>query len=168
MVRLKSSSEFPKRPSHGFQFHYGSIKMSDGIELMHDGIGFNSTMVRLKYRQRRLHYLYTKRFNSTMVRLKSCRVRRRCRYLRRFNSTMVRLKSHFAPLIAFFLGFQFHYGSIKIEDFRCREVRGRKFQFHYGSIKMGRSVALNWSPSKFQFHYGSIKMAKRPFALILP
>ena len=50
---------------------------------------------------------------------------------------MVRLKSlafgAFGTLISLF---QFHYGSIKIADFKhdalCKEV----FQFHYGSIKI--------------------------------
>ena len=97
-----------------------------------------------------------------------------------FNSTMVRLKYFSGDALSAFVGFQFHYGSIKIESHPFFINSEDMFQFHYGSIKIMRMIYIITSRSRFnstmvrlkyiifevfiiigkgfQFHYGSIKI----------
>ena len=51
MVRLKGTAEAGIRQLIEFQFHYGTIKRTDGDPRYLDLLYFNSTMVRLKVRR---------------------------------------------------------------------------------------------------------------------
>ena len=106
-----------------------------------------------------------------------------------FNSTMVRLKYFSGDALSAFVGFQFHYGSIKIESHPFFINSEDMFQFHYGSIKIMRMIYIITSRSRFnstmvrlksfellelvpnddvfQFHYGSIKIYRKIFKLLL-
>ena len=55
-------------------------------------------------------------------------------------------------------GFQFHYGSIKINVRTVSLISETLFQFHYGSIKIIIWIVCFLSVRLFQFHYGSIKI----------
>ena len=102
---------------------------------------------------------------------------------------MVRLKLPI-PFIAgaALAGFQFHYGSIKINVPLESYIQYALFQFHYGSIKIyykllcqfllsrfnSTMVRLKFNevstaipqPPLFQFHYGSIKIDNIEIAML--
>ncbi len=76
-----------------------------------------------------------------------------------FNSTMVQLKYTSPILPVFFLKmFQFHNGSIKMDDVKNILSFFYLFQFHNGSIKMLVFIHHLFRIYQFQFHNGSIKI----------
>ncbi len=70
MVRLKVSSNIAVHSSLVFQFHDGSIKGTQRLEVLSFQSYFNSTMVRLKASLTVKVAVPPLDFNSTMVRLK--------------------------------------------------------------------------------------------------
>jgi hypothetical protein len=60
----------------------------------------------------------------------------------------------------FVASFQFHNGSIKMENTRRFADVVAAFQFHNGSIKIIKDTPLYIRVVEFQFHNGSIKIAE--------
>ncbi len=163
------------------QFHYGSIKTQQQVELIKQAFGLNSTMVRLKPPSHsghiasdllsQFHYgsIKTYKHNSSDTGLRlsqfhygSIKTHRCSSWFYQgdsLNSTMVRLKQSLTDWNFCNWGkSQFHYGSIKTLTWKQEILHILSLsQFHYGSIKTQKSLSSRALTKESQFHYGSIK-----------
>ena len=96
-----------------FQFHKGTIKTAEGLELVEIAEGyFNSIKVRLKPLESSAE-LNKKLFQFHKGTIKTLRPSCSTCYRRYFNSIKVRLKQNSVPATPVVQQFQFHKGTIK-------------------------------------------------------